>query len=138
MTFFQDWFNKFIFLLTYRFVKLVEIKPFIKIDRYKFCPVCGDTGEKHIQAVSDGQNTNCRLACKGCGWIWDEPTVTEIAAGSLILSEQTQEEETPEETARRDTPRFITITAKGESGVKVNGEVLPDKHGDYRKKPKAV
>lgn len=130
MGFFKSWFVKFWFLLKWRFVKAVEIRPFIIVDPNAYCPACGFRSGQ-IQTVTDGQNTTVRHQCSRCRWIWDEPTVTEIDPKSIPnLMEETEEQED-----ERYKPRFIRIPPRGEGAMKVNGEELAEAGKKSEKKP---
>lgn len=76
------WFAKFILKLKWRLARLLEIKPFLRIDENAYCPACGNCKGK-ISSISDDKTVAVLHQCGVCGWRWMERTVTDISRDAI-------------------------------------------------------
>lgn len=119
----RDWFLKLRLKLLYSVLHAIEIKPFLKIDPNQYCPACGNTQKKILNAMvkepgDDGSKIAVVIACPGCNYRWAETSVTKIA--NHMYEEDKDEAETNLREMKADKRTRMVRTQ-----VKVNGSVLP-------------
>jgi rubredoxin len=76
------WLQKLILKLKYRLARLLEVKPFLRVDEHAYCPACG-ARKGSIAARTDGSVVVVQHACAVCKWQWLEDTVTHISKDAI-------------------------------------------------------
>jgi hypothetical protein len=119
----RDFLSKFRLKLLYRLAKLLEVKPFLRIDKHAYCPACGHRNGKIrvvVLAAPDASGSKVGILhdCEVCRYQWLEPSVSIIERH--ILTAPTVDDE--QEAIELMTSDKRTKNAR--SVRKVNGELV--------------
>ena len=86
------WLAKLILKLKWYVAKLIDIKPFLRVDANAYCPLCGHRqGSIHFR--TDGNAVVVEHECAICKWKWLENPVTNISRDAIshVFSKDTEE-----------------------------------------------
>ena len=90
----RDWYAKIRVKILYYLAKLLEVRPFLRIDPNQYCPACGHRSGKIIavplkSADESGSKVGIGHRCEVCKFEFLEPTVTIIKSHMMgVLSEE--------------------------------------------------
>lgn len=117
----RNWYEKFRLKVWFLFFRLIEVRPFLKVDANAYCPACGHRSGQ-IFSVTDGKTVMVQHLCDICKWTWQEPTITQIDGHSIVR--QLEEDEIESEVKEMKKGPFRRFVPIRRSDIRVNGENL--------------
>jgi hypothetical protein len=119
----RDFFQKLRLLLLYKLSKLIEVKPFLRIDKNAYCPSCGHRkGKITVVVLAAPDKSRSKVAvlheCEVDHYKWLEPSVSIIE--NHILGGAVEDDEQ----AAIDVMTADKRTKNVRAVRKVNGELV--------------